>query len=114
MTSSQREAIDILLEMDDVTVNADLIAPCMSMNPGTLRKHVKDGFYITSKFEYNPETGRIRFYRKDFLQKIGELPEDPPERTDSDRLEDIIRLLDEMNDLLHAIIKPPAAATTDG
>ena len=101
MTGTQRSAIEILKMMEAVTVNADLIAQALGMNPGVLRKHVRDGTYKISAVDVCGE--RIRFFRKDFLQKIGELPMDPPERTDSDRLEDIIRLLDELCDLIHAI-----------
>lgn len=102
MTGTQREAINILLMMESVTVNADLIAQALGMNPGVLRKHVKDGDYKISKYEVCGD--RVRFFRKDFLQAIGEMPMDPPVKTDSDRLDDIIRLLDEMCDLLHAAV----------
>lgn len=112
MTGTQREAINLLMMMESVTVNADLIAQALGMSPGVLRKHVRDGEYKLSAYEVCND--RIRFFRKDFLQKIGELPMDPPERTDSDRLDEIIRLLDELCDLVHATLKPPAAATTDG
>ena len=114
MTGSQREAINIMMMMESVTVNADLIAQALGMNPGVLRKHVKDGEYMLSKYEICGD--RVRFFRKDFLQKIGELPEDPPERTEMTVLEDILRqltmvcdLLDEQNDLLHAIHDPIGA-----
>ena len=126
MTGSQREAIDLMMMMESVTVNADLIAQALSMNPGVLRKHVRDGDYTISKYEICGD--RIRFFRKDFLQKIGELPDDEDELTDHqmmisivDALETMLKtqkmmlqLIDEQNDLLHAIMKPPAAATTDG
>lgn len=101
MTASQRKAIDILMAMDTVTVGPSMIADALGMNVGVLRKHVRDGDYHISKVDVCGD--RIRFFRKDFLQQIGELAPDPPERTDSDRLEDIIRLLDELCDLIHAI-----------
>ena len=89
MTGSQREAINLLMMMESVTVNADLIAQALGMNPGVLRKHVKDGEYHISKYEICG--GRIRFFRKDFLQKIGEIPEDPEEKsTDKLILEQLI------------------------
>lgn len=118
MTGSQREAINILMMMESVTVNADLIAQALGMNPGVLRKHVRDGDYKISKVEICGD--RVRFFRKDFLQKIGEMPEDPPERTEMELLAEIvnklesmvnnqrimIQLIDEQNDLLHAIHDP--------
>ncbi|MBO7709889.1 MAG: hypothetical protein J6S83_05440 [Lachnospiraceae bacterium] len=91
MTGTQRDAIEILKMMDSVTVNADLIAQALGMNPGVLRKHVKEGDYRISAVEVCGD--RIRFFRKDFLQKIGEIPPDTPEVTDSARLDAIIHLL---------------------
>ena len=111
MTGSQREAIDIMMMMESVTVNADLIAQALGMNPGVLRKHVKDGDYHISKYEICND--RIRFFRKDFLQKIGEMPEDPEEPTDHQLLEKIWETLMDIRILLKAIAneKPAGAAT---
>ena len=111
MTGSQREAIDIMMMMESVTVNADLIAQALGMNPGVLRKHVKDGEYHISKYEICND--RIRFFRKDFLQKIGEIPEDPEEPTDHQLLEKIWETLMDIRILLKAIAneKPAGAAT---
>lgn len=126
MTGSQREAIDIMLMMESVTVNVGLVAQALSMSPGVLRKHVKDGEYTISKYEICGD--RIRFFRKDFLQQIGELPKDPePEDVETsvylsvidgltallDSQKETIRLLQEQNSLLHAMLKTPAAATAD-
>ena len=126
MTGSQREAIDIMLMMESVTVNVDLVAQALSMSPGVLRKHVKDGEYTISKYEICGD--RIRFFRQDFLQQIGELPKDPePKDVETsvylsvidgltallDSQKETIRLLQEQNRLLHAMIKTPAAATAD-
>ena len=94
MTGSQREAIDIMMMMESVTVNADLIAQALGMNPGVLRKHVRDGEYHISAYEVCND--RIRFFRKDFLQKIGEIPEDPPERT-------VVQAIDALREELHDI-----------
>jgi hypothetical protein len=111
MTGTQREAIEIMKMMESVTVNADLIAQALGMNPGVLRKHVRDGNYRISKYEINGD--RIRFFRKDFLQKIGEMPEDPEEPTDHQLLEKIWETLMDIRILLKAIAneKPAGAAT---
>lgn len=101
MTELQRNAIENLKALDAVTVNADLIALALGMNPGVLRKHVKDGEYMISKVDVCGN--RIRFFRKDFLQKIGEMPaepEDPEEKTDSDRLDELIEVMKNQNRLL--------------
>jgi len=79
-TLTQAEAIERLKRSDAVTVTADEIAPCLKMNPGVLRKRVRDGTYSLSQVDYDPnQSGTIRFFRKDFLQKIGEIPPDPEE-----------------------------------
>ena len=91
MTSSQREAIDIMKRMDTVTVIPALVAQALGMNPDVLRKHARDGEYKISAFEVTGNT--VRFFRKDFLQKIGEMDPDPEARTDSDRLDEIIELI---------------------
>lgn len=94
MTGGQRYAIELMKMMESVTVNADLVAQALGMSPGVLRKHVKDGNYKISAYEVCG--GRVRFFRKDFLQKIGEIKPDPPEITDSARLDTIIHLLSEV------------------
>lgn len=111
MTGSQREAINIMMMMESVTVNADLIAQALGMNPGVLRKHVKDGDYHIS--EYDVSGDRVRFFRKDFLQKIGEMPVDPEEPTDHQLLEKIWESLMDIRILLKAIAneKTAGAAT---
>ena len=100
MTGSQREAINIMMMMESVTVNADLIAQALGMNPGVLRKHVKDGDYHISAYEVSGD--RVRFFRKDFLQKIGELPPDLPERTTAQALDDLREGLHEIRLILMA------------
>ena len=102
MSGTQREAINILSMMESVTVNADLIAQALGMNPGVLRKHVRDGDYKISKFEICGD--RVRFFRKDFLQAIGEIPPDAPERTDSDRLDELIELVRVQNTMLMELL----------
>ena len=94
VTGSQREAIEIMKMMESVTVNADLIAQALGMNPGVLRKHVKDGDYHISAYEVSGD--RVRFFRKDFLQKIGEMPPDMPERT-------VVQAIDDLREELHDI-----------
>ena len=111
MTGTQREAINIMMMMESVTVNADLVAQALGMNPGVLRKHVRDGNYRISKYEINGD--RIQFFRKDFLQSIGELAPDPEEPTDHQLLEKIWETLMDIRILLKAIAneKPAGAAT---
>ena len=99
-TLSPQEAVEILKISDAVTVSADMIAPCLRMSPSVLRKHVRDGEYQLSAVDVSG--GRIRFFRKDFLQKIGEISEDPPERTATQALEDLREELHEIRLILMA------------
>ena len=113
MTGKQREAIDIMKNMDSVTVTPGLIAQALGMNPEVLRKHVRDGDYKISAVDVNGSV--IRFFRKSFLQAIGEMDPEPEARTDSDRLEEIIELIRVQNTMIMemlAYIKESAGAAT--
>lgn len=91
-SEAQREALEVLKASDAVTVGADMIAPCLKMSAGVLRKHVRDGTYTISKTDVCG--GRVRFFREDFLRQVGELPPETPERTVAQVLEE---LLDEIS-----------------
>ena len=106
---TQREAIEALKAMNEAFVGPELIARALGMSESVLRKHVRDGHYKISQADVCGN--RVRFARKDFLQQIGEIPVELPERTDSDRLEDIIRLLDELCDMIHAMVGAPNEKT---
>ena len=100
MTDMQRDAIELLKRSDAVVVGPELIAQALKMNPGVLRKHVKDREYSLSAVEVCGN--RIRFFRKDFLQKIGEIHEDPPGRTTAQALDELRKELHEIRLILMA------------
>ena len=89
MTDTQRAAIEQLKQSDAVVVGPELIAQALGMNPSVLRQHVKDGDYKISAVEVCGS--RIRFFRKDFLQKIGEAPLDPEKPTVEELLAEILK-----------------------
>lgn len=107
MTGPQKEAIELLKMMESVTVNADLIAQALGMNAGVLRKHVRDGNYKISKAEVCGN--RVRFFRKDFLQKIGEIPPDPEYPSTEQMLRQIWEAMMEIRILLKAIANEKTA-----
>ena len=127
MTSplTPEEAIEALKICDLPFVSADMIAPVLRMRPDTLRDHVRKGEYELSEVDICG--GRIRFARKDFLQKIGEIPPDSDEPTDHQVIIAIVealqtmlenqkmmlQLMDEHNDLLHAMAPGAALRFTD-
>ena len=89
------EAIRRLKATEDAFVSADMIAPVLRMNPDVLRKHARDGDYQISAVDVCGD--RVRFARKDFLQKIGEMAPDNPEKTVSQLLAEILEELKEHN-----------------
>ena len=111
MTDLQRNAIDLLKRSDAVVVGPELIAQALKMNPGVLRKHVKDGEYRLSAVEVCGS--RIRFFRKDFLQKIGEMPPDPEYPSTEQMLQQMWEAMMDIRILLKAIAneKTAGAAT---
>ena len=91
-TLTQQQAIDELNASTKVTVGPNLIAAAMGMSPSVLRKHVRDGDYSLST--YDIQGSRIRFFRKDFLQKIGEIPPDEEKPTVEQLLTKLIGHID--------------------
>ena len=91
---TDREAVEALKASGEVTVGPELIAAALKMSPDVLRNHVRDGDYELSAVDVCGS--RIRFFRKDFLQKTGEIPPDPPERS-------VIQAIDELKDEIHDI-----------
>ena len=114
-TLAQQQAVAEIKESDAVTIGVKLVSAAMGMSPGVLRKHVRDGEYNISA--YDIQGSRIRFFRKDFLQKIGELPMDPEEPSDHQLIvmvvealttilktqKAMLELIDQQNDILHAM-----------
>ena len=118
-----------LIGLEDEMIFAKDIAPVLHMKPDVIIKYVKDGTWDHDRLgNYMISGDRVKFFRKDFLQKCGFIDPDPEEPTERDvilaaigALETILKsqketilLLQEQNELLRARIKPPAAATADG
>ena len=91
-TLTPQEAIEALKASTEVTVGPELIAAALRMSPSVLRKHVRDGEYNISA--YDIQGSRIRFFRKDFLQKTGELPMDEEKPTVEQLLTKLIGHID--------------------
>lgn len=102
------DAVQRLMEMTDEVVPARLIAPVLKMSESILIHRVKTG-------QWNEDTlgkvvisgNRVKFFRKDFLQKCGFLQPEPEEPTERQLLMRIIELLMDMNMLLAAQQKDP-------
>ena len=89
------EAVRHLMAMTDEVVSAKHLAPILRMNPGVIVQRVKEGVWNQDALgKYVISGDRVKFFRKDFLQKCGFMPPDQPERT-------IIQAVDDLREELH-------------
>ena len=69
-----------LIAMKDDVVTAKHIAPVLKMSESVLIGRVKNGEWDQEKMgKYVISGNRVKFFRKDFLQKCGFIAPDPPE-----------------------------------
>ena len=95
-------ALDALLNSTEEMVTAAQIAPVLHMNPGVIVKYAKDGTWkpdIWGKFIISGE--RVKFFRRDFLQKCGFIPKDEPKLTVEDRLDELIAIEKDIQEGIH-------------
>ena len=115
------EAVRHMMAMTDETVSAKYIAPILRMSESVIVKYAKDGTWDADRLGNFVISGdRVKFFRRDFLQKCGLMDPDAEEPTDHqlmvalvDALTAILegqrmllQLIDEQNDLLHAVQDP--------
>jgi len=95
------DAVQHLMDMNCEVVSAKYIAPILKMSESVIVKHVKDGVWDADRLgNYVVSGGRVKFFRKDFLQKCGFLEPDKAEPTVEQLLQRVIQLLMDMNWLL--------------
>ena len=108
---------DVLRLMDDTRdlVPAAAIAPILKMSESVIVKYAKDGTWNLCR--YVVSGNRVKFFRKDFLQKCGFMepePEEPTERELMAAILDALRAIlegqkalleqiDQQNDMIHAM-----------
>ena len=95
------EPVRILMEMEDETVSAKYLAPILHMNEGVIVKYAKDGTWNEDKLGKfiisGAEPGaHVKFFRMDFLQKLGFIEPKPPEKTERELLQEAVQLLGEI------------------
>ena len=79
------EAVRHLMAMPDEVVSAKYIAPILHMNPDVIIRYAKDGTWDADRLGNFIVSGdRVKFFRKDFLQKCGFMDPDPEEPTEHD------------------------------
>lgn len=97
-----------LLSMNAEVVSAQYIAPILKMNPAVLVRRVKLGQWDEERMGRVVISGdRVKFYRLDFLRKGGFIDPPkvhPPEKTDSDRLDELIELIRVQNTMLMELL----------
>ena len=110
------EPVKNLLAMNAEVVSAKYIAPVLKMSEAVLVHRVKTGKWDQDTMGRVVISGnRVKFFRLDFLQKCGFIAPPPPEKTDSDRLDELIELIRVQNTMLmeiSAYIKMTASAAT--
>lgn len=109
-------ALEALKNSTEEMVTAAQIAPILHMNPGVIVKYAKDGTWIQDNMgKFIISGDRVKFFRRDFLQKCGFIPKDEPKRTAEDLLQEVIELIRVQNTMLiemGAYIKKTASAGT--
>ena len=100
-----------LMDMEDEVVTAKDLAPIVKIHPQTIIEYAKTGKWNLCRFVISGD--RVKFFRKDFLQKCGFVDPEPEEPTELklmslivNKLEDLlnnqrilIQLIDEQNRL---------------
>lgn len=116
--ADREEALQLLLASNRETVTADEIAPVLRMDPGVLRLRVKQGLWDQEAMGKVIQSGkRVKFLRRDFLQKCGFLQPEEPKRTAEDLLAEVIELIRVQNTMLmeiSAYIKDRQRCNADG
>lgn len=88
-------ALEALKNSTEEMVTAAQIAPILHMNPGVIVKYAKDGTWIQDNMgKFIISGDRVKFFRRDFLQKCGFIPKDAPKRTVEDLLDEISTKMD--------------------
>ena len=87
--------VRLLMDMNAETVPASLLAPVVRMHPSVIIEYAKTGKWNLCKYVISGN--RVKFFRRDFLQKMGFIPEDPPQK---DLMEMILEELKAIRDEL--------------
>ena len=102
-TPTITEPVRVLMAMNAEVVSAKYIAPVLKMSESVIIHYAKNGQWDQDALgKFVISGGRVKFFRKDFLQKCGFLQEDPPERTTAQALDDLREELHEIRLILMA------------
>lgn len=86
------DAVRALMEMDAEVVSAKHIAPIVHMSESVIVKKAKDGTWNADRLgNYVISGGRVKFFRKDFLQKCGFMEPEAEGQTSEQLLTEILQ-----------------------
>lgn len=104
------EAVRNLMAMSDETVSAKYIAPILRMAESVIIKYAKDGTWDQEHLgKYVISGNRVKFFRKDFLQKCGFIEPDPEYPSTEQMLQQIWEAMMDIRILLKAIANEKTA-----
>ena len=78
------EPVRRLMEMEDELVFAKDLAPILKMSPDVIIHHAKNGEWQFCRFIISGN--RVKFFRRDFLQKCGFMEKEPEGQTDDKKI----------------------------
>lgn len=106
------EAVRNLMAMSDETVSAKYIAPILRMAESVIIKYAKEGTWDQEHLgKYVVSGNRVKFFRKDFLQKCGFIEPDPVEKTAEQIL---MEMLEEVRAMRAEMQRIRQCCNTDG
>ena len=102
------DPVHVLIDMKDETVSAKYLAPIVKMSESVIVKYAKEGKWDQDKLgKFVISGGRVKFFRRDFLQKCGFIPKDEPKRTVEDLLDEISTKMDLLLGAITALMNQP-------
>jgi len=106
------DAVRNLLAMTDEVVPAKYIAPIVRMSESVIIKYAKEGTWDQEHLgKYVVSGNRVKFFRKDFLQKCGFIEPDPEEKTAEQIL---MEMLEEVKAMRAEMQRIRQCCNTDG
>lgn len=98
------DAVLDLMNRTDEVVPAEAIAPILKMHPDVIRKYAKDGTWDSDRLgNYVISGGRVKFFRKDFLQKCGFMEPEKEEDPTREILTMLGKLLEGQSTIMRAL-----------
>lgn len=103
-TPTVTDAVRHLMAMNSEVVSAKYIAPILKMSESVIVKYAKDGTWDQDNLgKYVISGGRVKFFRKDFLQKCGFLEPEKEKDPTTEMLHMLGKLLEGQTTIMRAL-----------